>query len=107
MCREDDACTAVNAGQLLYSDGVAEGIEACAAILFGEGDAHETHLAKLGDGLGGEFVLLIQHERNGFYFFFRESADLSAQLLMSRCGLKQHSFLLLASIVILFNIFYS
>ena len=91
MGGQDDARAAVHPGQLLHGDGVAQGIQPGAAVLRGEGDAHEAHLAQLPDGLVRELVLLVQHERDGFDLLLRKRTDFGAEFLVCLCGLKRHS----------------
>ena len=87
---EDDACAAVHPGQLFHGDGVAQGVAPHAAVFHGEGDAHPAQLAQLFHGLGGELVVLVQHECDGFDLFFCKGADPGAELLVGLGGLKQH-----------------
>ncbi len=88
MGRQDDARAAVHPGQLLHGDGVAQDVQAGAAVLLGVGDAHEAHLAQLPDGLVRELVLLVQQEGDGFDLLLRKGADLGTQGLVRRCGLE-------------------
>ena len=90
MGRQDDAGAAVHPGQLLYCDGVAQGVQPRAAVFPGEGDAHQAKLAQLADGIVGEFILLVQHESDGFDFLLSKSADFGPQFFMGLGGLKQH-----------------
>ena len=102
MGGEDDACAAVHSGQLLHSDGVAQSVQPGAAALLGEGDAHKAHLTQFVDGLVGEFILLVQHERNGLDLLFRKGPDLCPQFLVGLSRLKQHlvtSFIYLTKII--------
>ena len=88
MGRQDDPRPAVNPGQFLYGDGIAENVQAGAAVLLGIGNAHEAHLPQLTDRVLRELVLLVQQEGNGFDLLLRKGANLGTQGLVLRCGLE-------------------
>ena len=88
--RQNDAGAAVHPGQLLHGDGVAQHVQAGAAVLLGVGNPHQPQLTQFLDGLVWEGVVLVQLERDGFDLFFRKRADLGPQLFVGRCGLEQH-----------------
>ena len=91
MGREDDARTAVHTGQLLHRDGVAQGVQAGAAVLLGVRNAHPAQLTQLFDSLFGELVVLIHQKCEGLDLLLRKVPDLRAQLFVRRRGLKQHT----------------
>ena len=88
MGRQDDPRPAVNPGQFLHGDGIAENVQAGAAVLLGIGDAHEAHLPQLTDRILRELVLLVQQEGDGFDLLLRKGANLGTQGLVLRCGLE-------------------
>ncbi len=89
--RQDHACAAVHPGQFLHSDGIAEHIQPCAAVLLFIGDSHEAHLSQFLHGLCGKLVLLVQLEGNGLDFRLRKLAYLCPQLFLGLGGLIVHT----------------
>ena len=91
MGGEDNARAAVHTGQLLHRDGVAQGVQAGAAVLLGVGNAHPAQLTQFFDSLFGELVVLIHQKCEGLDLLLRKAPDLRAQLFVRRRGLKQHT----------------
>ena len=87
---QDDAGAAVDSGQFLDRDGIAQDIQACAFVLRAVGDSHQPHLPEGLDLLPGELVLFVQHERDRLDLCLRECTDSGPELFMGLCGLKQH-----------------
>ena len=90
MGREDHARAAVHTSQLLHRDGVAQGVQAGAAVLLGVRNAHPAQLTQFFDSLFGELVVLIHQKCEGLDLLLRKTPDLRAQLFVRRRGLKQH-----------------
>jgi hypothetical protein len=63
--RHDHAVRRVCFADLFEREDVGEGVHACAAICFGDFDAHEAHPAHFFDGGLGEFSALIMFGRDG------------------------------------------
>ncbi len=60
MGAEGDRDRGVHARELLHRERVGERVAAAAAVLLGEGDAHQAQRAELGDDLIGEGLRAVE-----------------------------------------------
>ena len=86
--RQDHTRSTVHPGQLFHSNGIAENVQSHAAVFLGIRQAEPTQLPHFPYGLGGKFVLLIQHKSNGLDLLLREFTDLGTQFFVRRGRLK-------------------
>ena len=89
---ENHACAAVHPGELLHSNGIAGGVQPCAAVLRGEWDTHQSHFRQTVYHFpAGEVVFLIPLEGIRLDFRLGIGPDLCAQRFMLLGRLEVHT----------------